>query len=224
MQSNKTRKIAFLIILCITGAFLNVALHLLTTGENLLPLYLDTVFTITVTLLIGPVWGCITGALTNIISHTNNFWGWEGYLFALCNIATAVITWLFIRLFPQELRLTPEQYNLKPAHLAKSRQLDKIMNRIIILTLLSFALCLTISILGGIISVFIEILRGNETALNPASPPNAHYSEFPLVLREIISRIPINIIDRILSAFGGFGIALIFIYLRKRLFSYCINN
>jgi len=214
------RKIIFLIILCVTGTFLNTALHLLTTGENLLPLYLDTVFTITVTLLGGPILGCLTGALTNFICHTNNFWGWEGYLFALCNIATAIITWLFMRIFPGELNLTHRQ--IDPAATGKNQafaahkkilQLDKVMNLIFVLLLLSFALCLTISILGGLISVFIEILRSTGE-VNPASPPNSFYSGVPLVLREILSRIPINIIDRFISAFFGFGFALLVTFIR----------
>jgi len=207
--------------LCVAGALLNVALHLLATGEDLLPLYLDTVFTITVTLLCGPVWGCLTGALTNIISHTNNFWGWEGYLFALCNIATALVTWQFIRFFPKELNLIQIQHDNKHSFSVKSRQLDNIMNRIIILTLLSFALCLVISILGGLISAFIEILRStavSEAIQNPASPPNTQYDSIPLVLREIISRIPINIIDRLISAFLGFFIALALSILGKKIF------
>jgi hypothetical protein len=31
---------------------------------------------------------------------------------------------------------------------------------------------------------------------------------FPLILAEILSRIPMNIIDRLISAFSGYGIAL----------------
>ena len=206
--------------LCVAGTLLNVTLHLLTTGEELLPLYLDTVFTITVTLLGGPVWGCLTGALTNIICHTNNFWGWEGYLFALCNIATALVTWQFVRFFPKELNLVQLQNDTKPSYSIKSRQLDLVMNRIIILTLLSFALCLVISILGGLISAFIEIIRStavSETIQNPASPPNTQYDSIPLVLREIISRIPINIIDRLISAFVGYFIAFALLILGKKI-------
>jgi len=218
MCKSKIWSIVFPPILCVTGAFLNVGIHLLTTGENLLPLYLDTIFTISVTLLIGPVWGCLTGVLTNIIGHTNNFWGWEGYLFALCNIATALVTWMFMRLFPKELSIVRMQAeNVKSRQLegtqtgyVKSRQLDKVMNLIFVLTLLSFALCLVISILGGLISVFIEILRNtaaSEPVVNPASPPVMFYNKIPLVLREILSRIPINIIDRLISAFAGYGVA-----------------
>jgi hypothetical protein len=214
-------------ILCITGAFLNVGFHLLTTGENLLPLYNDTVFTITVTLFGGPVWGSITGALTNIIGHTNNFWGWEGYIFALCNVAVALITWLFMRLFPKELNLSlsvadqSKQEAIKFLTPTKSRQLDRIMNRIFVLTFLSFALCLVISILGGTISFFIGIIRtSSEAGLsdNPASIPIMVHHNIPLLLKEILSRIPINIIDRLIAAFGGYGIAFVIAFLFRKSF------
>jgi len=179
-------------------------------------------------LLVGPVWGCITGALTNLIGHTNNFWGWEGYLFALCSIATALVTWLFMRLFPGELKLAQEQSAKTPSPGDfKSRKLDKIINLIFVLTLLSFALCLIVSILGGLISVFIELLRNttvSEPVQNPASPPNMLYNRVPLVLREILSRIPINIIDRIISAFFGYGIAFALSILIKKSFFTCIKK
>jgi len=219
------RKAVFLFIFCIVGAFLNVGFHLLTTGENLLPLYNDTVFTITVTLLGGPVWGSVTGALSNIIGHTNNFWGWEGYLFALCNIAVAIITWLFMRLFPKELNLTLSgtgrggQEAVKFLTPAKSRQLDRIMNCIFVLTFLSFALCFAISILGGTISFFIGLIRTfSEAGLsdNPASIPIMVHHNFPLLFKEILSRIPINIIDRIIAAFGGYGIAFVIAFLFRK--------
>jgi len=38
-----------------------------------LPLYLDTLFTITVTFISGPLWGVITGALTNPLSWYEHF-------------------------------------------------------------------------------------------------------------------------------------------------------
>jgi len=226
------RKTVFMLFLCIAGAFLNVGFHLLTTGENRLPLYNDTVFTITVTLLGGPVWGSVTGALSNIIGHTNNFWGWEGYLFALCNIAAALITWLFMRLFPKELNLNlfgagrSEQETVKFSTHTQSRRLDKVMNRVFVLTLLSFALCLVISILGGAISFFIGLIRtSSEAGLsgNPASIPIMTHYTIPLV-KEILSRIPINIIDRLIAAFGGYGIAFCIVFLTSNILIFSRNQ
>ena len=209
------RKLILMPFVCATGALLNIVFHTLTTGEDLLPLYLDTIFTITITLLCGPLWGGITGALTNIIGHTVNFWGWEGYLFALCNISTALVTWMFIRLFPNELNFakdTQENNNFKQTlrnPTVKSRQLDKVMNRIFALTLLSFALCLAMSILGGLIATLIQFINSSpaDELYLKALLGSAMFEKLPIFLAEILSRIPVNIIDRLISVFIGFGAA-----------------
>jgi len=194
------RKTVFMLLFCIAGAFLNISFNKILTISGIgLPLYLDTVLTITVTLFGGLFWGCLTGALTNIIGHSIDFWGWQGYLFALCNIATAFITWLFMRLFPQELKITQRQKTTA----------YKTMNLVVVLILLSFALCLAMSILGGLISALIQIITNSpadEMKLK-ALLGESMFSKLPVVLSEIISRIPINIIDRLLSVFLGFGVA-----------------
>jgi hypothetical protein len=208
------RKTALIIFICLVGAFLNVYINALFFKVMFLPLYLDTILTITVTLLFGPVWGCITGAISNIIGETIFFWGWQGYLFTLCNVATALVTWLFMRLFPGELRFAGSQ---KP--LPGSSRLSEAMNKMVILILLSFALCIAMSILGGTISALIEIFNSSgESAVNPAVPPIVTFfkSETPALIREILSRIPINIIDRLISAFAGYGIAFCLAMLFKK--------
>jgi hypothetical protein len=93
-------------VLCLAGAALNIICNLLASRVAGLPLYLDTIFTITLTLLGGLFWGVLTAALTNLIGPTIFFYCWESYLFVVCNITTAFITWLFIRFFPRELRLS----------------------------------------------------------------------------------------------------------------------
>jgi hypothetical protein len=98
----RTTRTIIVIFLCIAGALLNNVFTVV-AGKLNIPLFLDTVFTVTLTLTGGLFWGALTGALTNLIYNTLFYWGWEGYLFTLCNIATAVVTWLFMRFFPQEL-------------------------------------------------------------------------------------------------------------------------
>ncbi|MCL2210946.1 MAG: hypothetical protein FWB95_03375 [Treponema sp.] len=205
------RKIILMLFFSFAGAALNIFLNRIFAVSGIgLPLYLDTILTIAVTLIGGLFWGCLTGALTNIAGHTLNFWGWEGYLFMLCSIVTAVITWKFIRIFPVELNFSGNKKSSDILNYSKSRQLEKVMNNFFVLTLLSFVLCFAMSILGGLISFLINILRAQtegSAVFNPASQPSGFYSGLPLILREIISRIPINIIDRIISVFAGFTIA-----------------
>jgi len=206
------RKTALMFLLCVFGTALNIFFNKVFAGSGIgLPLYMDTVFTITVTFIGGLFWGCITGILTNVIGHTINFWGWEGYFFSLCNILTALITWKFTRLFLSELTFLNdknETENPRSASFFKSRRLDNIMSRIFVLMLLSFILCFAISIMGGLIASFIEVINTTQSE-NPASQYSDFYSGLPLVLREIVSRVPINIIDRIISVFAGFGIAYV---------------
>jgi len=196
-------------LLCVFGTALNIFFNKIFAGSGIgLPLYMDTIFTITVTFIGGLFWGCLTGVLTNIIGHTMNFWGWEGYLFSLCNILTALITWKFSRIFFSELTFISNKNENENTSFFKSRRLDNIMSKIFVLMLLSFILCFTISIMGGLIASFIEIIKTPQS-VNLASQYSDFYSGLPFVLREIVSRIPINIIDRIISVFAGFGIAYV---------------
>ena len=196
-------------LLCACGTALNVIFNKVFAGGGIgLPLYMDTVLTITVTFIGGLFWGCLTGVLTNIAGHTLSFWGWEGYLFSLCNILTALITWRFTCIFFSELTFINDKNVNENTSFFKSRRLDNIMNKIFVLMLLSFILCFAISIMGGLIASFIEIIKTPQS-VNPASQYSDFYSGLPLVLREIVSRIPINIIDRIISVFAGFGIAYV---------------
>jgi hypothetical protein len=148
-----------MIFLCIAGALLNSAFAVIVVKMNI-PLFLDTVFTVTLTLVGGLFWGALTGVLTNLIAHTFFFWGWEGYLFALCNIATAVVTWLFMRFFYRELGWPCQGLGTSPpvfSSLQKSRRFETAADKVIVLILLSFGLCIAMSVFGGLISAFIQI-------------------------------------------------------------------
>jgi hypothetical protein len=192
-----------MIFLCLAGAMLNSVIAVIVVKMNI-PLFLDTILTVTITLLGGLIWGVLTGILTNLIAHTFFFWGWEGYLFTLCNIATAVVTWLFMRFFPRELSF---ETSISPSP-RKSSRLETMADKAIVLILLSFGLCLVMSVMGGVISVFIQAL--NPPPYNvPLVSAAMTDQELPLILTEIMSRIPINIIDRLVTAFAGFGIAVL---------------
>ena len=199
--------------LCLAGVLLNMGFYRLVVDIAGLHLYVDTVFTIAITLSCGLWWGMLCGALTNLIGHSITMWGWEGYLFTLCSIATALVTWLFMRLFPRDLDLTAERRAHSAALTGKrfnSRRLSAAIEKTIALILLSFALCLAMSILGGLIASFIQLIHPSYEK-NPL-----HLSVFPMfgnnlppVFMEILSRIPINIVDRLVSVFIGFGAAVL---------------
>jgi len=88
------------------------------------------------------------------------------------------------------------------------------MDRMVVIILLSFCLCIAMSVLGGLIAALIQMLihpAADGQIHNPASAtlsPIMFRYNLPVILAEILSRIPINIIDRLVSAFGGYCIAL----------------
>jgi hypothetical protein len=209
---------------------LNVAITILVSRAAGLPLYLDTILTVSLTLYGGLFWGLLTGALTNIIATALYFSYWEVGLFFICNMAVALVTWLFIRFFPRELNLstgrlsagrlsagqgaeTPEAPRTSQRLLSprlSSRMLAEVMNRMIVLILLSFCLCLVISVLGGFLAAFIQRINpalSGEHYLSGNLTATMFGQNIPLALAEILSRIPVNIIDRLITAFAGFGIA-----------------
>ena len=216
-----------MLILCLAGVFLNIAISRLCFFAGL-PLFLDTILTITVTLICGLPLGILCGALTNIIYHSIFGYGWEAYLFTLCNIATAIVTWCFYRFFKQELtgqepptspngrsfQVVPtgsKERSFRRINLP-SNQLGSVMDKVIILILFSFALCLAMSILGGLIATLIIVINSSYSdakGISGVLSATMFGQNVPLPLKEIISRIPINIIDRLISVFAGYGIALL---------------
>jgi hypothetical protein len=177
-----------------------------------IPLFLDTVLTMTVTFYGGVFWGALTGALTNLMQQSLPFGGWLPYLYALCNIAVALVTALFIRWFPRELGIDGTEKPL-PKSLRQSLWFQDLMGRAIVLVLLSFALCLVISVLGGLCAVIINGF--NPSLLPDSTSPELNFKpalirrNLSAVIVEIGSRIPVNLLDRLISSFAGYGLAVL---------------
>jgi hypothetical protein len=209
-ESKRNLTIAALPFLCLGGVFLNILTWNLFRNALGVPLFMDTIFTVAMTLYGGLVCGVFTGLLTNLIGNMLNFSGWVDILYALCNVAVALVTFFFIRLFPAELRFGAGQ-TIKTGAFETAKyhsRLMRLMNTLVVLLLLSFVMCIVISILGGLIAVFIKFVWGT-------SKPGPEFffklallrKTLPPAIVEILARIPLNIIDRLLSVLGGYGVA-----------------
>jgi hypothetical protein len=198
-------KAATALLLCATGAAMNdvLALFWAYNMQTRMPLFLDTIWTIVLTFCGGPVCGVITGLLTNTFEaiYSND---WNEYAFVLCNILTALVCAIFMRLFPAELDFV----SFTKERRYKSKNL---INTIIILFVLSLVLCIAMSISGGLIAAAIKTL---DASTNENNGPNIFFmlplihSGLSLPSVEIFSRIPVNLVDRFVSVFIAFGIAL----------------
>jgi hypothetical protein len=188
-------------VLAVACAVCNVLISMVFVRWLGLPLYLDTLFTMTVAFLGGPFWGALTGFFTNMMLHSIWYGGPLYYLFTLCNIAVALVTALFVRLFPAELDVSASA--AVPA--SKSQRFVSLLDRCIVLILLSFSLCLSISLLGGLTGTLIKtIIPDPNSGTELRFLPTLIRKNLPLVLVETLSRIPVNVIDRPVSAFCAY--------------------
>jgi hypothetical protein len=78
------------------------------------------------------------------------------------------------------------------------------------LFLLAFALTVALSVSGGFIALCIKaFIPGSAGITGPEefyAPPLAGRA-WPALLVEILSRIPVNVLDRLLAAFCGYALA-----------------
>jgi hypothetical protein len=197
-----------ILLLCIIAALFNFSLNHVVSAVAQFPLFLDTVFIVAVCFSVGFVPALfMTFVLGPIISHiipllvpsiiAIPFW-WKN-LFTLCTLSEIILVTLFSK------KMKPkEDAFLKKTSLAL---FTPIAARLLILVVLD---CIIISIIGGIL----------DAILTPLSAQRIFASEdtFKLVLLRsnmnylpaaILSRIPINIVDRFIVVFGGFGLSIL---------------
>jgi hypothetical protein len=123
---------------------------------------------------------------------------WWLYLFVLCVIFEVLLIFFFRK-------------KLKPLDAAfrKNPSLYAFINLAPLLMLIVALDCIAVSVTGGIIDYILTLL----------SAPKSFYPEdsfkigllrnnAPLLAAAILSRVPINIVDRFFVIFGGYGVSL----------------
>jgi hypothetical protein len=187
------------LLFCVLAAFLHIWIPDALRGFVQFILYLDTIFIITITLMWGLQWGFISALVSSIVLDVIKPLFWQEILFFPCFFATAFVTFRFMPLFPA-----------KSSSPRRSTNFDRLFSTMIVLILLSFALCIVISILGGCISTFIISITpslGDSAFFTPNVTLPQLTTGLHLLFREILIRIPVNIIDRLVSVFVGYGAA-----------------
>jgi hypothetical protein len=205
----KTSRVLLITLVCLAAAVGNSLLSILVMNVLDIPLFMDTMFNIAITFEWGLVPGLVTAVLSNItkrlfdimLLHTSGLLPYPTLMvgFTLCSMTTALLTWLFARLLPEPVAGEP------------------FSRRFVMIIIILFAL--------SIIMALVESLMGGLTAaLNPTSSigPQLNFqgmlylsgfSRFPV---EILSLLPINLIDRPLSVFVGYGLVIGFRLLGRR--------
>jgi hypothetical protein len=187
------------IILCLVAMAANFGLNTLVEKVFRQPLFLDTLFTAAVTFTAGLVPGLITAVLTTLFFGVLRYHFFGTYLYVLCSIALVIIVWLFRGNFCFECNdSSPEEYRFL--------RFQTMVN----LLALAALLCGVISLMGGLINYFNDmILRLKDYDHSPELNFKLALmrNNIPFLLSAIFARIPVNIVDRIITVYGAYGIA-----------------
>ena len=211
MDRKRFTRFIKLSLLCVLAAGLNFLLNSFCVYFMKLPLFLDTVFNIAVTFAVGLIPGLITTFLYYlfvIAIRNTNF-----YPFILCSIAEVIIVYCLKPVEPKK--------NLRGNILSVASP-EKTVNSIVDvfarLMVLYIVCCLAVSVLGGIIDFFFYVIWSNPKIYYSAEDPfkiGLLRTGIPLLAMNILSRIPVNIVDRFIVIFGGYFISRLIVKLNK---------
>ncbi|MDR1143378.1 MAG: hypothetical protein LBK77_04050 [Spirochaetaceae bacterium] len=223
MGNGKSRAVHWkVLVLCVLSAFGNAACGALVSGVLGLSLYLDTVFTVAVTFSFGLLPGLLTGALLypgynilrNIILNTGADTFWAVNAFILCTVSEILLVSIFRSgIVPAPGRdtggLPKRPRRFVPLGESFLFSFIGIAAQLMVLAALD---CVVVSITGGLVDFVLHTL--------PASPGGTYPEDIfklslfrnnvPYLASAILSRIPINIVDRFIAVFAGYGISLLY--------------
>ena len=200
IQGAGGRRIVVLILLCPLGGAANVALSVLAHEGLHLPLFLDTLFTTALTFSAGLLSGVSTALLTILTAVATgiNVETPEAHLFVLCSIAEVVLVWIFRHRFE---KLWPQAAG------QVSYPFIAAASWLLLLALIS---CTVISVLGGLIdTALFAAFSQTRTAFSPEGVFRMGLlrNGVSLLWANILARFPINLVDRFIVIFGGYGVS-----------------
>ena len=186
------KRFTIIIFLCFLAALFNNSLIFLSYHVDEFPLYLDTVFTSAIVFTLGLLPGLITVIFTWLIGIIQ-----EGNVhpYIISNITEVFLIW-----------------SLSPLFIIKKiiKKQGTPVSTFAGLLLLYITCCITMSVLSGIIDhVYYNILARSRPFFNPEDFFKLYlmHSNAPELLTNILSRIPVNIVDRFIVIFGGYFIS-----------------
>lgn len=190
-MTEKTYRWTFIIIATIAGIFINFGFNHLAIYILHVPLFLDTIGTVTLTFLCGWIPGLVCALATTLIdSILSGFFLQLPTLYVICAFFAVFISYKFKRYI----------FNT-----------DMVIVRICYLFILAMIMCVAISVLGGIIDTICTTYSDFKSTYPVASDFfKANFIKLGLsqLSTNIISRFPINIIDRLLTSFISYALTI----------------
>ena len=198
-MNEKIRRWLIIIISTILSIVINFGFNHLAIFILHVPLFLDTVGTVTLTFFCGWIPGLVCAFATILLdSIIGGYFLQLPTLYVICSFFAVFISYKFKR----------NIFNT-----------NMIIVRICYLFILAMIMCVVISILGGIIDS-ICITYSNYKSTYPVASdffkPNFIKLGLSQLGTNIVSRFPINIVDRLFTCFISYGLSLLFSLLVKQ--------
>jgi len=185
------KNIIILTALSITAALLNILLSSFVMNFLRFPLFLDTVFTAAISFAFGIIPGIFTAVLTWFLPCFL-YSGFNFYF--LCSITEVL---LICALKPS----APET----PFYASKEKVAASLTALVSKLFLLYILCAVTISIIGGVVDSITHLfVERKYYSVDDLFKQGLFMLNLPVLAVNIISRIPINIVDRFIIIFAGF--------------------
>ena len=191
-----------LVVICVAAALMNIVLSNFFKDLLGLPLYLDTVFSAAVAFAAGLIPGIAVAILNWLIAsiYYNDF-----HLYVLCVIAEVA---LICALKPA----APADHSVSgKTDFSPRERIFASYTGLAAKLLLLYILCaITISVLGGVINYMSDVYLGIHLqfySVEDTFKLGLIMGNLPVLAVNILSRIPINIVDRFIVIFGGYIIS-----------------
>jgi len=188
-------------VLSITAAFLNILFNTFIINFRI-PLFLDTVFTAAIAFAFGVIPGIFTALLTWFLLGI--YYGGFNFYF-ICSIAEVLII----------CALKPTAPDIP--NFASKEKIAASYTALVSKLFLLYVLCaVTISVLGGVVDYIANLfVERNYYSVEDLFKPGLFISNMPVLAVNIISRLPINIVDRFVVIFGGYLVSRILVKFTK---------
>jgi len=189
MGREKITRLIKLSLLCALSVGGNYLLSNLSVYYMKFPLFLDTVFNVAITFAAGLIPGLVTAVLSYFALNVLEM---KSYPFILCSIVEILLVWRF-----------------KPRNTEKKTPASyvSVLARLMILYIVC---CFAVSVLGGLIDFIYHAVLSNQKlnfTAEDAFKIGLLRSGIPVLAMDILSRIPVNIVDRFIVIFGGYFIS-----------------
>ena len=196
MKQQLSRKAIKLAVLCILAVLMNILLSIFIMNFLRFPLFLDTVFTAAIAFAFGLIPGIFVAVFSLLISCIYymgiNF-------FVICSIAEVLLICALKPPAPDIPDFAPKEKIIASYTVVAAK-----------LMILYIICAIAISVLGGLINLLPQIAYGTHTdyfGVDDLFKLGLITNNLPTLAVNILSRIPINIVDRFIVIFGGYLIS-----------------